>query len=179
MSWLLSRWSCQSLYGRSLLSKPLMAEETLCAEEIMSGKFKILSYEEMMEKRKVKKVKKKEAVESSPTLKPNAKIVSESEKETTDMKSTEVGSSQRKRKALCDPQEDLENLVIKIPRDVSIFTDPFGIHNFAGSLLLEGDEERLSTLGPVEAAKKAMVLNYQVMNSLLILLGYFLLCFHF
>ena len=170
VSWLLSGWSCQSLYGRSLLSKPLTAEENLCAEEIMSGKFKIPSYDEMMAKRKGKRAKGKEVVESPSMSKQKDSKISESEKEA---KSSGMETSTKKRKALLDQSEDLDNVTLKITREAAVFTDPSGLSSFVEGLLLEGDEERLSTLGPVEAAKKAMVLNFQVSLTFCLFLFFF------
>ena len=61
-----------------------------------------------------------------------------------------------------DADEDLENVIVKVPRGASVFSDPSELQKFAGGLLLEGDEERLVSLGPVESAKKGMTHAFEV-----------------
>ena len=60
---------------------------------------------------------------------------------------------------------DLENVVLKIPRGAAVIADPSSLFGFVDGLLLEEDEMRLKDLGPVEASRKAVALNYQVMSS--------------
>ena len=59
-------------------------------------------------------------------------------------------------------EEDPDNLWLKVPRESTAISDPSSIDSFVDGLLLEGDEVRLAQIGPVEAMKKAIALNYQV-----------------
>ena len=160
---LIANWSNRFLYGGSSCRPPLTTEETLCAAEIMSSRVKIPSIEEMRAKRKSKKAKGKSKVDLSIGQKSPQKLPADVADEDIRMRSADASQS-KKRKALCDPEVDLENVVLKIPRGAAALADPSSITAFVDGLLLEEDEMRLKDLGPVEASRKAVALNYQVMS---------------
>ena len=158
---LVAAWSCRLLYGRYSSFKPLTTEETVYAAELMSNRVKIPSFEEMKAKRKAKRAKGKGKIEVSTVPETQHEIVAPEFHEDTGLKSAEALQS-KKRKALCDPDKDMENIILKIPRGAAAITDPSSLSPFVESLLLEEDEMRLGDLGPIEASRKAVALNYQV-----------------
>ena len=162
---LMANYSSRILYGESTIREPLTADETLCAAEIMSSRVKIPSIEEIRAKRKAAKTKGKGKVDASAEHKDSQeKMAMDAGREEITIGSAGASKS-KKRKALFDPEEDLENIVIKIPRGSAAIADASVLNNFVEGLLLEEDESRLRGLGPIEASKKAVSFNYQVSLS--------------
>lgn len=58
--------------------------------------------------------------------------------------------------------EDLENVVVRIPRSAGVISDPSSILPFVKRLMLEEDETHLTELGSTEVAKRSVALAYQV-----------------
>ena len=134
----------------------------MCAAELMSNRVKIPSIEEIKAKRKAKG---KEKVEV-PTEKNESQQLLGAEVAEVGVSPMSAGESHvKKRKALCDPEEDLENVTVKIPCGAAVIADPSSLSSFVDGLLLEEDEMRLRDLGPMEASRKTVALNYQVISS--------------
>ena len=109
----------------------------------MSSRVKILSIEEMKARRKAKRAKGKDKVESSAEPKESQeRVTPEAGDQGTIMGSIEASQS-KKRKALFDPEEDPENVLIKIPHRATAIADSSSLTHFVGGLLLEKDEARL------------------------------------
>ena len=140
-------------------------DETLYAAKIMSSRVKIPSIEEIKAKRKAVRAKGKGKVEASAEHKDSQEKMTLDAGREGIMVGSAGASKSKKRKALFDPEEDLENIVIKIPRGSAAIADASVLTNFVEGLLLEEDESRLRDLGPVEASKKAVSFNYQVSLS--------------
>ena len=112
---LMANYSCRILYGGSIIREPLTADETLCAAEIMSSRVKIPSIEDIKAKRKAVRAKGKGKVEASAEHKDSQeKMTLDAGREGITLGSAGASKS-KKRKALFDPEEDLENIVIRIP----------------------------------------------------------------
>ena len=134
----------------------------MCAAELMSGRVKIPSIEEMKARRKAKKARGKEKVDVPIEKNESQQLLGAEEVDIGASPMSAGGSQVKKRKALCDPGEDLENVIVKIPRGAAVIADPSSLSSFVDGLLLEEDEMRLRDLGSVEASRKAVALNYQV-----------------
>ena len=159
---LVAAWSRRLLYASFPPFRTLTTEETVCAAELMSNRVKIPTLEEMKAKRKAKRAKGKGKADEMSTVPDSQHELTAPEfHEGAGMKSAEASQS-KKRKALFDPEEDMENIILKIPRGAAAITDPSSLSPFVESLLLEEDEMRLRDLGPLEASRKAVALSYQV-----------------
>ena len=149
--------SIQALYGKVLFIKPLTPREISCAEDIMSRPVKIASIDELMSRKKVRKLKTKEPEVEAPVQQLALSTGTPKGKE----KSTDVAAKGGKRKAV-ELEEDVDNVIVKIPAGSTAISDPSSLNPFIKKLLLEEDEQRLSKIGPIETMKKAAALSYQV-----------------
>lgn len=67
--------------------------------------------------------------------------------------STELAVASKKQKAIVKPEEDSENVIIKIPHGITAISDPSSPLKFVKGFLLEEDEHRFPQLGLLEAIK--------------------------
>ena len=75
--------------------------------------------------------------------------------------STKIIAKWVKRKTV-EFEEDVYNIIVKIPTGSTVISDPSSLNPFIKKLLFEEDEHRLSKIGLVETMKKATTLTYQV-----------------
>ena len=124
----------------------------------MSRRVEVKSIDEMMSK-KCKRSKGKEAQSSQPehAMEAEPTVVEQLERPSTGALAEAKG-----KKPWADVDEDPNFLHFKVPRGTSVLTDPSGLQSFVGGLLFEEDEERMTTVGPAEAAKKAITRAYEV-----------------
>ncbi|KAL5573741.1 hypothetical protein UlMin_023338 [Ulmus minor] len=166
------RHSIHIVFGGSDL-RPLTVEEFSLAEDLMSGRINIPSAKEAKQMMKgaasssQREKKRKRVVLADTRVVDDPEAYKLSKAEAAVGKSQSTGSGEpspgKAKKAKGKSTEGGDSVVLPMPSDGSVYSDPSFVKDATEALLLPADRKRLSEIGPVQAAEWSCAHAYQAL----------------